>query len=75
MKIDAVNSGTMIEIAWSQRMLGYRGLCDEGSAVGDEEVEKLDTDDEQFLENSKGRRLVASRKDEKDIDKMMERFL
>ena len=56
-------------------MLGYRGLCDEGSAVGDEEVEKLDTDDEQFLENSKGRRLVASRKDEKDIDKMMERFL
>jgi len=25
MKIDAVNSGTMIEIGWQQRMLGYRG--------------------------------------------------
>ena len=66
---DELNPNTKVP-----RMLGYRGLCDEGSVVGDEEVEKLDTDDEQFLENSKGRRLVASRKDEKDVDKMMERF-
>lgn len=25
MKIDAVNSGTMIQIGWTQRMIGYRG--------------------------------------------------
>ena len=55
-------------------MLGYRALCDEGSIAGDESVDELDTADEEFLENAKGRRLVASKKDEKDVDVMMEKF-
>ena len=55
-------------------MLGYRALCDEGSIAGDESVDELDPADEEFLENAKGRRLVASKKDEKDVDVMMENF-
>ena len=56
------------------RMLGYRALCDEGSIAGDESVDELDPADEEFLENAKGRRLVASKKDEKEVDEMMEKF-
>ena len=66
---DELNPNTKVP-----RMLGYRGLCDEGPVAGDDIVDKLDTDEEQFLENSKGRRLVASKKDEKDVDLLMERF-
>ena len=55
-------------------MLGYRSTCVEGSVDGNESVEQLHIEDERLLRSAKRLRAKNKRKDEKDVDIIMEKF-
>ena len=56
------------------RFLGYASACREGSIVGDDEVEKLNSADEAVLNKANAVRAKSARRDENHVHEVMEKF-